>query len=34
MTEANLNSEEQELVKNEILHREALISREAYCINE
>ena len=29
MTEAGLNSAEQEIVRNEILHREALISRES-----
>ena len=30
MAEANLSKAEQELVKKEILHREAIISREGY----
>ena len=30
MTKANLTPAEQEIVKNEVLHREAIIQRERY----
>ena len=30
MTKVNFNSEEQEIVRNEVLHREAMIQRERY----